>query len=56
MGIISYKQCVVHVRKSEMEFLQFLAATDHDIFSCVVFLNLFKIRTTNESCKKPTQT
>ena len=43
------------VSKSDMELLQFAAATDHDIFSEVVFLNLYKLRTTNESCKKPTQ-
>ena len=41
--------------KVRMELLQFLAATDHDIFSCVVFLNLYELSTTNESCKKPTQ-
>ena len=41
--------------KSNMKLLQFLAATDHDIFSRVVFLNLHKPSTTNESCKKPTQ-
>ena len=51
-----YNQCVVHVPKSDMELLQFLAATDHDIFSCVVFLNLHSLSTINESCKKPTQT
>ena len=51
----SYNQCVVHVAKSDMELLQFLAATDHDIFSRVVFLNLHKPSKTNESCKKPTQ-
>ena len=46
----------MHVRKSGMELLQFLAATDRDIFSRAVFLILYKLRTTNESCiKKPTQ-
>ena len=30
-GIISYNECAVHVRKSDMELLQFLAATDHNI-------------------------
>ena len=39
----------------DMELLQFLTATDHDIFSLVVFLNLYKLRTTNEPCMKPTQ-
>ena len=39
------------VSESDMELLQFVAAIDHDIFSEVVFLNLYKLRTTNESCK-----
>ena len=44
---LGYNQCVVHVPKSDMELLQFLAATDHDIFSCVVFLNWHKPSTPN---------
>ena len=44
---LGYSQCVVHVPKSDMELLQFLAGTDHDIFSCVVFLNWHKPSTTN---------
>ena len=55
LGIISYNQCVMHARKSDPELLQFLAGSDHGIFSRVVFLNLYKLRTTNESCKKQTQ-
>ena len=54
LGIISYNQCVMHARKSDLELLQFLAGTDHGIFSRVVFLNLYKLRTTNESCNKQT--
>ena len=50
LGIISYIQCAVHMRKSDI--LQFLAATVIMTSSKVVFLNLYKLRTTNESCNK----